>query len=115
MPDKIEVMGVKGEAAPARPDLARIVFQLSAVPVHEWSVVFTALARERARQQNHGIRPGFRFSYRLDADTVHVNCPMASFTASRNKTNRVVQVVIDLVANANLLANASAAGMQISE
>jgi len=107
MPGKIQVTGLKGGAAPAGPSLVRIVFQLSAAPVHEWGLVFTTLARELARGQNHGIRPGFRFSYRLDADTVQVNCPMASFIAPVKGKNIVVQAVVDLVAKVNLLANQS--------
>jgi hypothetical protein len=105
MPDQIAVTDVKTEVASAGPNLVRIVFQLSAVPVHEWGLVFTTLSKELARGQNHGVRPGFRFSYRLDADTVQVSCPPASFIKSANGKNMVVQAVIDLVANTNLQAN----------
>ena len=105
MPDQIAVTDVKGEAASAGPNLVRIVFQLSAVPVHEWGLLFTTLSREVARGQNRGIRPGFRFSYRLDADTVQVTCPPASFAKSANGKNPVVEAVVDLVANTNLRVN----------
>lgn len=105
MAGKIQVTGLKGSAAPAGPNLVRLVFQLSAAPAAEWSQVFTSLARELARGQNHGIRPGFRFSYRLQADTVHVSCPLASFVTLVKGKNVVVQAVIDLVAKADFVVN----------
>ena len=97
----VEVIGLKGEAVLAGPHLVRVVFQLSAIPTPEWADVFIAMARELALNQNRGLRPGFRFSYRLDADTVQVNCPTASFTTPVNGKNTVAQAVIDLVANTN--------------
>jgi hypothetical protein len=115
MPAKIGVTGLKGEAAPAGPNLVRLEFQLSAEPHKEWSAIFTRLAMELARGQNHGIRPGFRFSYRLRTDLVQVSCPLIAFITPVKGKNVVVQAVVDLVAKANMLVNQAIAELQTPE
>lgn len=111
MPNDIQLTGLAGEATLLGRDLVCIVFQLSAAPVQAWAAIFNRLAKQLAQQQNHGIRPGFRFSYRLDGDTIRVKCPTASFTTLVKGKNVVVEALMGLVANANLAADQAEADL----